>query len=164
MTKQSAVLLDGMQATQWYHINYFWAKRSTNSRDAMASLDWSPPFSSHFHVVQGKVLSCVSSSNSHHLTLVEKNYTHIQRSGLWLMHLSQQERCLWLHDLQLNLQQCCASHLHFQRCTQEGWGTKIITCSSSPPAGGSNKTNISTISATANSDCPTPGISNHSFI
>lgn len=47
---------------------------------------------------------------------------------------------------------------------REGWGTQIITCSSSPPAGGSNRTNMSTISATANSDWPTPAISNHSFI
>lgn len=47
----------------------------------MVSLDWSPPFSSHFHAVQGKVLSCVSSSNSHRLTLVEKNYTHTYRES-----------------------------------------------------------------------------------
>lgn len=30
------------------------------------------------------------------------------------------------------------------------------TCSSSPPAGGISSTNMSTMSATANSDCPTP--------
>lgn len=37
------------------------------------------------------------------------------------------------------------------------------TCNSSPPAGGSSNINISTISATANSDCPTPEKLNPEF-
>lgn len=54
--------------------------------------------------------------------------------------------------------------LYFQRCTLCILGdekVKIITCNSSPPAGGSSKTNMSTMSATANSDWPTPEILNH---
>lgn len=45
-------------------------------------------------------------------------------------------------------------------CDGDG-GAACLTCSSSPPAGGISNTNMSTMSATANSDWSTPEDTTH---